>query len=294
MKTVVQLAGGMLLGLISLLVVVGTLSLSLIESQTIAVVPTDAPAADTATPMPEASPTSVEPSLTPAPGEMTATPQPTLTRTTAPSKTFAPPTECPPPQGWSVYMIQNDDTLTSLAQKYRVTVEQIIHANCLMTSSLLPGTILYLPSLPKSTATVTLTPEKGCPVIPSSWVLYRIQRGDTLNKLSLAVGISVSEIQRVNCMGASTLLVTNQTIYLPRLPQQVTSTRTPIFAPTLTATYSAPVPPTPTAESTSTAGPTSTPEPSSTPEPTLTQPPTPTETQTPVPSEPTAPSPDIP
>lgn len=293
MKTIIQLAGGLLLAAISLLVVVGAFSLSLIESQSLSMMPASTPAAATATPAPEWSPTPPEPSPTTAPGQDTATPHPTLTKTSLPSVTFSPPTECPPPQGWTVYMIQNDDILALLAQKYHVTVEQIIHANCLMTSSLLPGTILYLPQLPNPTATVTPTPGKGCPTIPSTWVLYKIQRGDTLNKLSLAVGIPVSEIQRVNCMGASTLIVTNQAIYLPRVPQQATLTRTPAFtvSPSVTATYSAPVPASPTPEPSVTL----TPEPTITPEATNTPAPTPTVTLTPIPSEPTIPpTPDTP
>lgn len=50
---------------------------------------------------------------------------------------------------------------------------------------------------------------------PAGWTLYRVQPGDTLFRLSLAAGVDVSEISRVNCLLGGGLLA-GTSIYLPQ------------------------------------------------------------------------------
>ena len=76
-----------------------------------------------------------------------------------------------------------------------------------------------------STATKTLptsTPSE-CGQ-PKGWVAYYIHQGDTLYRLSLAYGVTVSQLQQANCMGQSTLLMTGHTLFVPPW-----ATLTPMF-----------------------------------------------------------------
>lgn len=74
------------------------------------------------------------------------------------------PSTCGPPSGWTVYKVQQGNTLFSLARWTNTTVAQIQAANCLSDDIIYTGQPLYLPSMPISTATNTTQP----PVTPSS------------------------------------------------------------------------------------------------------------------------------
>ena len=105
----------------------------------------------TPTPIPTETPT---PTSTP-----TDTPTPTLTPTLTPSLT-----PCKPPVGWQIYVVQQGDTLYSLAQRYNITADAIVRANCLTNYTLYVGQNLYLPPLPATpTSTPTLVPKPPAP-----------------------------------------------------------------------------------------------------------------------------------
>ncbi|MCC6615635.1 MAG: LysM peptidoglycan-binding domain-containing protein [Anaerolineae bacterium] len=153
--------------------------------------PTDTPTptpTDTPTPTPTHTPTptpSATPTDTPTP-TATATPTPTPTPTNTPigifvDGTFIPgilptatlaPTEtptitptfdetlaaaslpCPPPPGWTAYIVQAGDTVFRLATNAGATVADVRGANCLADADLIfVGQTLYLPATPNETAT---------------------------------------------------------------------------------------------------------------------------------------------
>ena len=124
-----------------------------------------------------------------------------------------PPTSCPAPAGWSPLVIQAGDTLDSLALYYNTTHEAIIQANCLVSDALIPGTSVYIPGVFPTKAVTPCGP-------PSGWVIYATQPGDTLNRISQNLGISVAELQYSNCMGDSTGLRVGQRVFVPHLPNQ--------------------------------------------------------------------------
>ena len=78
---------------------------------------------------------------------------------------------------------------------------------------------------------------------PPSWVSYVVQPGDTLDNLANRTGVSVFELQQVNCLNAFNLRV-GQALFLPMTPPTPTVTYTP--SPTGTR------PPTPTRTATPT------------------------------------------
>ena len=153
----------------------------------------------TATPTPDATQIALW-TDTPPPGSPTpTTPTPT-----------ASPTPCPsPPAGWVPYTVQPGDTLSELAMLAGVTQEQVLEVNCLTSSELMGGQVLFLPPLP------TPTP---CGTVPAGWVPYTVQPGDTLFRLASLAGVSQDEVMQVNCL-ASRELIAGQSLYLPPLPK---------------------------------------------------------------------------
>ena len=296
-----QVLLGFLAATVSIIIVLGGLSLAFTEeAQLLAARPTTT-ASRTSIPTPTAPvPT---PTLTPTTGlsPQATTPSSVVFTGTfsptpswaAPSSTLLPsPVHCTPPAGWSPITIQPGDTLDSIAQAYQTTPEALIQANCLITSNLKVGTVLYVPGLPTTQPTIQCGP-------PSGWVFYTVRQGDTLYSISHAYGISVSQLQLANCMGSSTIIRIGQHLFVPNVPTHtpfVTTTLRPSPTPTPTGTLT-PIPtatPTPFPTATPTYLPTVTPTHTAenTPTPTVTQTPgdTPTPTSTPTATEAASPT----
>jgi LysM repeat protein len=228
MKNVWQVVRGILIALVSVGLLFGGLSLSLAEGN-MKSPPADAVATSTLTST--VSPTvPLVPTLTPtlktfATEADTATPLPPSSTPTLPP----PPTNCPPPPGWVAYFIKSGDTLSLLSTRYRVSVANLQEANCLSTSELIPGAIIYVPPSPTQTR-IPCGP-------PSGWILSLVQPGDTLFRLSQSFGVTVTQLQNANCMGSSTLLRVGRTFYLPswatRTPSPtIPPVDTPVLLPT--------------------------------------------------------------
>lgn len=225
---------------------------------------------------------------------------PTITRLLVITATPVPIVICPIPAGWLPYTLESGDTLAALAARHTTSIEQIQKGNCLIGSTLLPGTILYLPP-PEPSPTITETATQTATITasfspaptdtmqptstpclpPAGWIRYQIQPNDTLLRISRAYGISVNQLMAANCLYSS-YIQAGSTLYVPNVP-----TRTP--QPSTTDTPSVP---------TDTATPElPTPSPTETPTETLPVPPSETPTETPqvAPSEPATETPtDLP
>jgi LysM repeat protein len=189
---------------------------------------------------------------------------------------------CPTVPGWEAYTVLNGDTLNSLAAARAVTREELMEKNCLVGTSLVAGSRLFLPPLaisetPRLSASSTATLRCGP---PHGWTRYTVQSGDTLFRLSTLYAVSVPELQQANCLGWSTTIRTGDAIYVPNVAPRYTvtatalptatplpPTHTPSGMPTLpstlppTRTFTATLRPTtatPTATSTATSSPTAT------------------------------------
>ncbi len=278
MKNSQKVLPGLIIALASIVLILGGISLSVAEG----IIPANL--TSTQTPTPTNSP--IWQPFTPSVYSPTPPPvlilslTPTWTPTWSPTWTPSlppPPTNCPMPLGWWPYVVKSGDTLDQVARYYRINVVELQRANCLLTSELLPGTLIYVPSVP------TQTPWP-CGR-PSGWIVYFVQPGDTLYHLSLAYGIGVVDLQQANCMGNSTTLHVGQTLYVPPWAPRIPSPTIPqAFTPTPTPTF----PPTPTPINTKviiphTAVPTDTPlfEPTDTDVPETTDTPLPTRTPLP-------------
>ena len=159
MQVVRQMGNGILYGLVSVMLVVGGLSLALAESYT-------APS-----PTPTTSLPTVIQTLTSTPSGPTALPISTSTSTATPP----PPTNCPPPAGWVLISVQPYDTLEFIAARFGVTPSQLTQANCLLTNNLEPGYNLYVPVPPTNQPISCGAPfGGGAPTLSSREIRYII------------------------------------------------------------------------------------------------------------------------
>lgn len=270
MQALRQMGGGVIIAVISLLLVIGGISLSLAETAV-------TPSPPTPTSLPATQPPLLfAPTLT-ATNTLEA---PTLPELPSPTVILLPPTSCPVPNGWFRITVGLNDTLYTIAERYKTTTDQLSAANCLTTLNPPAGTPIYVPPIP----TVTVIP---CGP-PAGWVrTHIVQTGDTLFRIAQSYGVTHPQLQLANCMGSSTAIFAGQRLWVPNVPTRipaVTATRTTVFfTPVWTATPSLTLLP-PTATSTFIV--TSSPVPPSatssfTPPPTITL--APTATDTPIP-----------
>ncbi|MGD8968823.1 MAG: LysM peptidoglycan-binding domain-containing protein, partial [Anaerolineae bacterium] len=184
--------------------------------------PTETPEGETAvTEMAEA-----ETTVTEVPeGETATTAKPIVVPTQPP----APLPVCTRPPGWIAYTVKRGDTLARLAQQAGVTTLALMRANCLSTSTLVPGELIYLPAAFYARP----TPEAYPCGPPWDWVVYIVQPGDTLYSLSRRFNVGVEAIRSANCL-ASYAIYAGQALYVPPLPPTPWPTPWPTATPTTT------------------------------------------------------------
>jgi len=215
MKALRQMGSGFIIGAISLLLVIGGISLSLAESSTPSLPPTPSPipttfAVEFASPLPSAvsSPTQI---IVPTDTAFIE----------APTATLAQSITCTIPGGWVAITVGANDTLYSIAERYKTTADNLNTSNCLNGLVPGPGSIIYVPPVP----TVTVIP---CGP-PSSWIkAYTVKTGDNLYRVSLLYRTSVAQLQSANCMGSSTIIHIGQLLWVPNV-----ATSTPVFTATV-------------------------------------------------------------
>lgn len=250
MGTLRQIGGGFLLGALSVAIVLGGFALAMAEDGLVpAIVPTITPTLIQVEPYPTLELLS-SPDVS---GELLQTETPIPTNTFPP-----PPTTCLPPEGWVAISIQPFDTLTSIAAAYRISPVQLQQANCLVSNELVTGSFLYVPPTPPNTVV-------ACGA-PAGWVIYIVQPGDTLYRISLLYRVSVGQLQQANCLGGATAIYSGQQLRVPNVPTSTaTFTQTPTSTATETATGTPTLGPSPTWTSAPPTN-TETPAPSVTPE----------------------------
>jgi len=180
-------------------------------------------------------------------------PTPTATLTPTPSRTPTPsntPTASPVPptptlSGPITYIVQQDDLLGSIAQKYGVTIAAIMAANPSLTdpSQIFVGQRLVIPA-PGSEPSATPLPTG---LRAGNTILYLVQPGDSLQTIAAKFNSTAEDIQKLNN-------ITDPNKIYPGLYLKV---RYGIATPTPTVVTRTPSP-VPTASNTPTIGPTST------------------------------------
>ena len=218
MKVLRQMGAGLIIGVVSLLLVIGGISLSLAETAAPPSPPTPSPiptifAVEFASPLPSPTlfilPTSELP-----------------TSTSIPTFTPAQAATCTIPGGWIPITVGVNDTLYSIAERYKTTADILNASNCLNNIAPATGSIVYVPPVP----TVTVIP---CGP-PSTWVrAHSVKPGENLYRISLLYRTTVPVLQTANCMGSSTIIHVGQVLWVPNVP---TSTPGITITPTRTNT----------------------------------------------------------
>jgi LysM repeat protein len=158
-------------------------------------------------------------------GAETVTPSPTNsvveTPTTAPSPT-------PPPQ--QTYEVQAGDTLSEIAGRFAVTVNDLMAANNLTAQdaySLRPRDILVIPGQAVAAPSVSASPPS--PTTPPR--TYRVQAGDTPIAIANTFGVSVDALLRANGLSLADArnLRTGQELIIPN-GAQTNSANSPVAA----------------------------------------------------------------
>lgn len=243
MRALREMGGGLIIAVVSVLLVIGGISLSLAENT--------AKEQPTPTPLTPILATSIElPTNTPI-VEVTSTTintevaTLTTTFTPLPSATIAAPVVCNPPVGWVGIVFTANDTLYNIAERYKTTTDALNTSNCLHDTLPSVGSLLYVPPVP----TVTVVPCRPY----TGWIkAYTVRPGDNLYRISLLYNTTVSKLQFANCMGSSVAIYVGQLLWVPNVPTSTPGvTQIPVFD-TATSTTA----PLPTATNTSVPSPT--------------------------------------
>ncbi len=213
-----QFASAFLLAFFSIVFVLGTLSLSLAEVHN-QVVP-QATATFPATPVPLTATSTL-----PIPVN-----SPTATSTFIPTNTPQPAPSCQqPPAGWISAPVLPNDTLNTIAVRYKTSPELLRTANCLFTDSLVSGSNIYVPPFP------TQTPVR-CGPYPA-WVKTHVVRaGEYPFIIARSYGVTTQQILLANCLSDNQYIYPGQVLWVPNVPTR-TPTSTVIFTPVLSTAY---------------------------------------------------------
>jgi LysM repeat protein len=219
MKALRQMGSGFIIGTLSLLLVIGGISLSLSETSAPSLPPTPSPIPTTF---------SVEfASPFPSPELPTAIPTDTLPPIFPTDTLAVQVASCVIPSNWIPFTVGANEDLNTIAQKYNTTTDDLNQNNCLNFQNPAPGTVIYVPAVPTKVVVPCLP--------PAGWVKrHVVQKGDNLYRIALSYGITYPQLQAGNCM-ASVSIFTGQVLWAPNM-----FTFTPAVTPTNTVNFSTP------------------------------------------------------
>jgi LysM repeat protein len=234
MSSLRQAGLGILTALFSTALVFGSMLLALVEGgKHVALAP---------------APTTAPFIATPGPSEPTFTPSPSPSPSETPTESI---TECKDkPAGWISHEVMSGESLQGLALAFGTSMEALRQANCLTVDTLYPGSLLSVPPpTPSPTSTATSTPPPPtateeikakkqptritarCDGHPTSWIPYKVKKGDTLFRIATTYGTTVARLMEENCL-TSNIIRVGQVINVPNVPPKRTATpRPPIKEP---------------------------------------------------------------
>ena len=152
-----------------------------------------------------------EPEATPASAGQPVV-EPVVTRssapTTEPTAASTPvPTETPQPKTVP-YTVKPDDTVSTVAEKFGITSQQLRELNLLATDDLQAGQVLRVPNTPGVTA-------DGLPTATPEPFVYTVGAGDTLFSIALRFEVSPNEIVAANTLADPNNVFVGQELLIP-------------------------------------------------------------------------------
>lgn len=175
------------------------------------------------------------PTPTPAP---TPTPTSTLPPTPTPTPTWT-PTPIPPLQ----HQVQAGETLSEIALRYGVAVEEIRRLNNLSGDLIVVGQVLLVPVYTPTPILATPTLPPGVTPSPTprpDKVLHVVQPGETLLAIAQQYGVSMRAIQEANGIANPERIQAGQTLVIPLATPTPAPGPTPTPTPTPAPTYPPP------------------------------------------------------
>ncbi len=134
--------------------------------------------------------------------EPTRTPQPP-TATLEPSLTSE-PSETPTPTGPITYVVEEGDSLASIADQFGVSIDQLIAANTLVDpNNIGVGSQLIIPDPDLDLPTETPLPEN---LVPGSTIEYVVKSGDSLLAIAVRFNSTVDSITEANDLDPTEVL----------------------------------------------------------------------------------------
>src|SRR5215207_6343630 len=132
------------------------------------------------------------------------------------------PAEAAPP---STYVVVSGDSLFGISKKLGVRFADLLSANSMTaTSVILPGQQLVVPG--------------ATPPSPAAGGTYTVKAGDSLGRIALRHGVSLSALLSVNEMTAKSLILAGQTLTLPAgAPTSAQPNGVPANAPAAGGSY---------------------------------------------------------
>jgi LysM repeat protein len=114
------------------------------------------------------------------------------------------PQPTPPPVTGGSYIVQRGDTLFRISLRFNTTVLALQQANGLTSTRIYAGQRLVIPGAAPA----------PLPVPAPSGRTYLVQRGDTLFRIGLRYGVTVTALQTANGL-RGTLIYAGQTLVIP-------------------------------------------------------------------------------
>ena len=103
---------------------------------------------------------------------------------------------------YTIYQVQNGDTLASVASKFGISVNNLSSLNGIMVGSLLnPGDYIVVPKVQNEN---------------SYFREYVVKKGDSIYEIARANNISPSQLLRLNGLNNTDIIYPDQKIMLPR------------------------------------------------------------------------------
>lgn len=109
-----------------------------------------------------------------------------------------------------MYTVQKGDSLYSIAKKFGITVDEIKSLNNLTSNNLAIGEQLMIKS---STGDEPINPEEECigtGYVESQYIMYTVQRGDSLYTIARRYNTSVDNIKALNNLTNNNLTIGEQ------------------------------------------------------------------------------------